>query len=461
MTPHRPPSESEPEAGQVCETDPIRVAASFVGCKVSQADGEEALAGLAAAGLEPVTSREAADVVVVHTCCVTAEAERKSRRLVRRAASAGKRVVVAGCAAALRPEQFVAEGVTVAARPDWAEVADELANAGESSLDDRRGGECDDPGVRAEVGAGPGTHPQHPHIPAPPATPGARTRLVLKVQDGCSGACTYCVVRLVRGRPRSTSLEAALAAARVGLARGCGEVVLSGIDLGAWRDEEAGKAGRLPELLAGVAELEGLRRVRLSSIEPRHVTPALLELLAHPRVARHLHVPLQSADDGVLRAMKRPYTFEEYLGAVEGLGDVPGGVMLSTDVIVGFPAEDEAAFGRTLAALQGGLFGRAHVFAYSARPGTAAAALPPLPAALVKARMGAALAAAEAAARAARQAALGRTAEVLVEDRRDGLLRGYSSQYIRYYLDGAAQPGTMVRAVATAAHDDGVKGKMA
>ena len=100
-----------------------RVAAGFVGCKVSQADGEEALAGLAAAGLEPVTSREVADVVVVHTCCVTAEAERKSRRLVRRAASAGKRVVVAGCAAALRPEQFAGEGVTVAAQPDWAELA--------------------------------------------------------------------------------------------------------------------------------------------------------------------------------------------------------------------------------------------------------------------------------------------------------------------------------------------------
>ena len=104
-----------------------------MGCKVSQADGEEALAGLAAAGLEPVASRDAADVVVVHTCCVTAEAERKSRRLVRRAASAGKRVVVSGCAAALRPEQFDGDGVTVAARPDWGELAAELAAEGRSS----------------------------------------------------------------------------------------------------------------------------------------------------------------------------------------------------------------------------------------------------------------------------------------------------------------------------------------
>ncbi len=103
-----------------------RVAAGFVGCKVSQADGELALAELAAAGLEPVTVREAADVVVVHTCCVTAEAERKSRRLVRRAAADGRRVIVAGCAAALRPEQFEGAGVTVKARPDWTTLAAEL-----------------------------------------------------------------------------------------------------------------------------------------------------------------------------------------------------------------------------------------------------------------------------------------------------------------------------------------------
>ena len=447
--------------GEVRERDggrtPTRVAAGFVGCKVSQADGEEALAALAAAGLEPVTSREVADVVVVHTCCVTAEAERKSRRLVRRAASAGRRVVVAGCAAALHPEQFEAEGVTVAAQPDWAELGSELAGGGAAAGGE--GAPADGPGRRESVPASePGapdarreaTHAEE----APRATPGARTRLVLKVQDGCAGACTYCVVRLVRGVPRSTPLEAALAAARAGLERGCGEVVLSGIDLGAWRDGEA----RLPELVAAVAELDGLRRVRLSSVEPRHVTPSLLELFAHPRVARHLHVPLQSADDGVLRAMKRPYTFEKYLRSVEGLRDAPGGAMLSTDVIVGFPSEDEAAFGRTAEALASGLFGRAHVFAYSPRPGTAAAQLPLLPAGVVKERMGRALAAAEAAALGARRAALGREAEVLVEERRDGLWRGYSSEYIRYALRGPARRGELVAAVADELAGDGVTG---
>ena len=416
-----------------------RVAASFVGCKVSQADGEEALAGLAAAGLETVATRDAADVVVVHTCCVTAEAERKSRRLVRRAASDGRRVVVAGCAAALHPEQFEGDGVTVAARPDWEAVA-----AGLESVSAGRADALSD-GAIAEGAA-----------EAPRATPGARTRLVLKVQDGCAGVCTYCVVRLVRGEARSVSLESALTAARAGIARGCGEVVLSGIDLGAWHDGDA----RLPELVAAVAGLDGLRRVRLSSVEPRHVDAALLASLAHPRVARHLHVPLQSADDGVLRDMRRPYTWEGYRRAVEGLRRAPGGATLGTDVIVGYPTEDEAAFARTLEALQSGLFGRAHVFAYSARPGTAAAELPPLPAAVVKERMRRALAAAEAAALAARRAALGREAEILVEERRDGLWKGYSSEYVRYSLRGHARRGDLVRAVAESLTDDGVAGSV-
>jgi threonylcarbamoyladenosine tRNA methylthiotransferase MtaB len=132
--------------------------------------------------------------------------------------------------------------------------------------------------------------------------------------------------------------------------------------------------------------------------------------------------------------------------------------MLSTDLIVGYPAEDEAAFARTLEVLQGGLFGRAHVFAYSPRPGTAAAELAPLPAAVVKERMGRALAAAEAAALSARRAALGCEAEVLVEERRDGLWRGYSSEYVRYALRGRARRGELVTAVADELAGDGVQG---
>jgi threonylcarbamoyladenosine tRNA methylthiotransferase MtaB len=409
------------------------VASVFVGCKVSQADGEQALAGLTAAGLAPAARHDEADVVVVHTCCVTAEAERKSRRLARRYSRLGRRVIVAGCAARLHPEQFAGPGVEVPPVPDWTALAADAAERREPA-----GATVRSAGA-AEFSA---------------AEAGGRTRLVLKVQDGCAAQCSYCAVRLVRGEPASTPLAGVLAAARGGLERGCGELVLSGIDLGAWRDDER----RLPDLLAALVELPALRRLRLSSLEPRHVDARLLASLEHPRVARHLHLPLQSADDGVLVAMRRPYTLAEFLAIAERVRDGLGGAMLSTDVIVGFPAEDEAAFTRTLAVLESGLFGRVHVFAFSPRPGTAAAELPPLPAAVVRERMARALAAAEAAAHGARVAALSRPAEVLVEDRRDGLWRGYSSEYIPFYLEGAASPGTLVEALARREHKDGVLG---
>jgi threonylcarbamoyladenosine tRNA methylthiotransferase MtaB len=200
-----------------------------------------------------------------------------------------------------------------------------------------------------------------------------------------------------------------------------------------------------------------------------HVPPDLFAALAHTKVARHLHVPLQSADDGVLAAMGRPYTFAEYSAAIAALRRRLPGLLLSTDVIVGFPTEDEAAFARTLAAISaaaspalagpgGRLFGRVHLFTYSSRPGTAAAELTPLPADVVKGRMQAALAAARSAAHAAALAAVGQPAEVLVEERRDGFWRGYSSSYLRYYLQGEARSGQLVSAVASGEYNDGLKG---
>jgi threonylcarbamoyladenosine tRNA methylthiotransferase MtaB len=331
-----------------------RVASVFVGCKVSQADAGEALADLQARGAEVASSREDADLVVVHTCCVTAEAERKSRRLVRRLARSGQRVVAAGCAATLHPGQFEAAGVEVLGDRRW----DQLLPGPDG------GGLAATPSAAGAAGRAPA-----------PVPGGGRTRRVLKVQDGCGGECSYCVVRLVRGSPRSTLRAAVLDAARRGIDEGCGEVVLSGIDLGAWRDGDL----RLPDLVAAVAELPGLAQLRLSSLESRHLDARLVALLDHPRVARHLHVPLQSADDDVLAAMRRPYTFAEFECRLAGVRDRLGDLMVSTDVIVGFPGESEAAFGRTLAALESGLFGRVHVFAYSARPGTVAAEQPPCP----------------------------------------------------------------------------------
>ena len=420
------------------------VHAAFVGCKVSQADAAAALAALCDAGHRPAPAA-AADLALVVTCCVTAEAERKSRQLARRLASGGRPVIVTGCAATYRPAQFAVPGVVVAARDELAAVAGRLAKRpGVNEAAETARAAADRPDARSG-------RPRVGH-----SRP--RTRLTLKVQDGCSGACSYCAVRLARGPLWSLPLHDAASAARAGIAGGCGEIVLSGVNIGLYRD--AGGAG-LAGLVASLVALPGLRRLRLSSIEPQHLRAPLLAALAQPLVARHLHVPLQSADDGVLAAMRRPYTFGEYLATLDAARAAMGEIMVSTDVIVGFPSEDEAAFERTLDALRGGRFGRVHVFPYSRRPGTAAASVPPLPPGIVKARRAAALAAAEAAHAAAARAEIGTAAEVLVEDRVDGHWCGYTSRYTRCYIgDGAVEPGTLVTVAVEGLFRNGVRGAL-
>ena len=198
-----------------------------------------------------------------------------------------------------------------------------------------------------------------------------------------------------------------------------------------------------------LADLPGLQRLRLSSIEPLHLDERLLDALDHPRVARHLHLPLQSADDGVLADMGRPYTFARYLAAADAVRRRLPGAMISTDVIVGFPTESAAAFDRTLAAIgELRLFGRVHVFSYSSRPGTPAGRLTPLPAAELRRRRREALAAAAEAARDFAEGLVGKTVEVLLEDRRDGVWRGYSSEYVRCRVEGEGRRGALVRAQA-------------
>lgn len=412
-----------------------RVHATFVGCKVSQADSEAALRALTASG--HIVERDAggADLHVVVTCGVTAEAERKSRQLVHRLAAGGRPVMVAGCAATLRPEQFAAAGVHV--------VGGGESNGRFAALVERAAAIAGDPS--------PG--------PEPTTTAAARTRFTLKVQDGCTARCTYCVVRLARGRAWSLALEDAIAAAAAALDAGCGEVVVSGVNLGAYRD--AG-GNDLAALVSRLVELPRLARLRLSSVGPGHLTAGLLDALAHGKVARHLHVPLQSADDGVLAAMARPYTLAGYTIAAERAREHVPGLALTTDVIVGFPAEDEEAFARTLAAIgpEAGLFGRVHVFRFSSRPGTAAQALGRLPAGIVKERVRRACEAAAASQATAASAWIGQSAKVLVEEYRDGLWRGYSSQYVRYYLAGEAEAGRLVTAVADDTYRDGVKGRV-
>lgn len=315
----------------------------FLGCKVSHADAQAVRERLLAEG--HVERAGDAEVAVVNTCCVTHEALRKSRHAASRAARTHARVYVTGCGANLSADAFAGlpENVVVVARHSEETPAFVAGDVGAVAC------------VRAEARLD-------------------RVRAFLKVQDGCSFSCAFCVIPHVRGASRSRRAAAVLAEVRRRVEQGHREVVLTGINLGCYRDREAGYD--LPRLIREAGATPGLARLRLSSIEANHLTERLAAALREtPTVSRHLHVPLQSGDDVVLRAMGRRYDAPTYLRRVEL---VPG-FNLTTDVIVGFPGEDERAFERTLRLVADSGVTKVHVFPYSPRPGTATAAADTVP----------------------------------------------------------------------------------
>ena len=411
-------------------------AVKFLGCKVSQADAMLARSHLLVAGHEEAPEDDA-ELHVINTCCITREAEAKSRQSVRRSARDGHRVVVTGCAANLNATQFdeIAESVTalVGTADD---VAEQVAGtAGPACIDTN-------------------LDPLH-------GLAGARTRGFVKVQDGCDCHCAYCIIPSVRGGARSRPATAVLREARRRAEQGQPEMVMTGISVGDYRDPERGI--ELGELMREVAGLEGVERVRLSSVEVIHVRDALLDALADDeRVCPHLHVPLQSGDDSVLAAMGRHYDSAGYLGAIERLRERVPHVNVTTDVIVGYPSEDERAFEHTLRVVRDAGITKVHTFSFSPRPGTRADALgDPVPPDEKKRRSREMRGLSEALGRRHRAGKLGSVEEVLVDKRAEAQASGYSRDYTRYYLPpDAGAPGSVVAVRAEELHADGVVGAM-
>jgi threonylcarbamoyladenosine tRNA methylthiotransferase MtaB len=322
-----------------------RFSVRFLGCKVSQADATLIRDALVDAGHQE-TDRERAEVHVVNTCALTVGAEKKSRKESRRAARGGA-TFVTGCAVNLNREQFVAPGITpVPASADRA--AEEIVARLATVLPE---GACADDGVR----------------------PRSRTRAFLKVQNGCEYRCTFCIIPTTRGPAESRPRDRIVRDARRRIAEGHPELVLTGINIGTWRDPDGHGLARL---IREVGALDGLGRLRVSSIEPGDVDDDLLAALAEtPAATPHLHVPLQSADPDVLAAMGRTYTVTEYRQAALRARESVPGLNLTTDAIIGFPGEDEEAFGRTCALVEELEMSKVHVFPYSPRPGTPAACM--------------------------------------------------------------------------------------
>ncbi|MBP3894802.1 MAG: MiaB/RimO family radical SAM methylthiotransferase [Atopobiaceae bacterium] len=341
-----------------------RVALSNLGCRVNRVELDVIALSLKEAGCELVGQRDA-DAIVINTCAVTGEAQAKTRKAVRHAANLpqGPLVVTTGCVASLFADELAGISDRVVVEAQKAKVPQRvLACLGAENA-------CMAQGPDGALGT----------IAMPPVrtTPTGRTRPGVKVQDGCDNRCTFCIVWKARGHSRSVPYEQVLGEVLAAQERGAREVVLTGINLGNYRGEGSdGRGYELPGLLTRLLDDTGVERFRLSSIEPPDVTDELLDVMAQAgsRVAPFLHICLQSGCDRTLRQMGRVYDtalFERVVGHARG--KVPL-VSIGTDLIVGFPGESDEDFEQSYEFCRRMGFSRMHVFKYSKRPGTPAAA---------------------------------------------------------------------------------------
>jgi threonylcarbamoyladenosine tRNA methylthiotransferase MtaB len=403
----------------VAEAAPApKVAFKTLGCRLNQAESEQALEALGARGFDLAHAGEQPDVVVINTCTVTAESTASSRRLIRKTAEAhpGATVVVTGCYAVAEPEEVRAiPGVDLVVGNDHKDRLAELVTAV--------------PAVR-----------RLPLVMRPAPVERLRTRVAVRAQTGCDEWCTFCIIPRTRGPLRSYPEEQVVADVRRQVERGVREVVLTGVHLGKY-GEDRGEREALARLVDRLTAIDGLLRLRLSSVLPVQVTPALVERVRDdPKVCRHLHVPLQAGDDEVLARMHRPYRVAEFLDRVEHAKTEVAGLGLSTDVIVGFPGETRAQFAATMAVVERVGFSKLHVFRYSQRPDTPAATMPDqVPVAEKKARAKELIALGNELRRRFHEDHIGRPLEVLVEAAGDGLAEGTSDNYVKVRFPGGAE----------------------
>ena len=346
---------------------PRRYFLQTLGCKLNQADTARLEAELLRRGMQPAAAAEQADLLVVNTCTVTGRADADGRQALRRLRrrNPGARLVAMGCYASRDAGALRALGGV------------DLVSAGADPL----------PVIRETMRAFPGelTTPAAPYHAVPVIA--GRTRTYLKVQDGCNLTCSYCIIPAVRGRSRSVPAGELEASLRRLVEVGFAEVVLTGVNTGDWGRDLPGSP-RLVALLRRLTAVPGLGRLRLNSLEPRTIGDDLIDLLAgEPRIARHLQIPLQSGSDRILARMRRNYRQRFYLELLERLARRMPDIGLGADVIVGFPGESEADFRQTEELVRRSPLSYLHVFSYSARPGTEAAAFTsPVNPALIKER---------------------------------------------------------------------------
>ena len=392
-----------------------KIAIRTVGCRANQADSGTLARSLDRSVLELVDEMSGADVVVINTCCVTAQAERDCRKMARRALreSPGCKVILTGCAVSA-VDGFGADidgDVLLLGGGDtpFVDLAATINGMAPTRLSDGA------PGIEA-------------------AFTGGRTRALLKVQNGCEHGCSYCIVPRARGPERSMPMDEALEEVDRIASDGIGEIVLTGVQIGAWGGDIPGRPG-LATLVERIADRFIGGRVRLSSVEPWSVDEALIDVIAgHERVCPHLHVPMQSGRDRILAEMRRGYDAADFASRIEMARRRIDGLAFGTDVICGFPGEDEAAFENTLNLLQRLRPAYLHAFSYSPRPGTRAFDMVSPGREVAKERAHRAIELGDSMTAAFRDRLLGTTRQIIVEDPELG--RGLTDNFVQVEIEG-------------------------
>lgn len=343
----------------------MKIYLDTVGCRLNQSEIESYARQFRAAGHALVSTPDQADLVVLNTCAVTEAAVSDSRQKARQAARAGaKQVVLTGCWTTLAPAeaQSLANVVQVIPNELKDRLVAEVLQLPEEAFDREFIERVQVPGARS------------------------RTRAFIKVQDGCDNRCAFCITTLARGPARSRTIEAVLKDIHAAQVGGVQEVVLTGVHVGSWGYDFSPRA-HLLDLVRAILQETDVARLRLSSLEPWDLNTDFFSLWENKRLCPHLHLPLQSGCAETLRRMRRKTTPQAFAELVQTARGVIPEVAITTDVIVGFPGETEAEFSESLAFVEAMQFAGGHVFAYSARPGTAAAYMPDqVPHAVRKAR---------------------------------------------------------------------------
>jgi threonylcarbamoyladenosine tRNA methylthiotransferase MtaB len=423
-----------------------RVSLHTLGCKLNYAETSTLGKQFLDRGFQIVPWGEPADVVVLNTCTVTERADRECRQLIRRALRGGGEpyVIVTGCYAQLEPEQIASiQGVdlvlgTVEKSDIFNFVETEFRKEGAPRV------HISDPGDLDQFG------------PAYTTEAGGRTRAYLKIQDGCDYNCSFCTIPLARGGSRSQAMDLCVRQAEDLVRQGYREIVLTGVNVG-----DYGRKSRrtLLELLGELVRLEGLARLRISSIEPNLLTREVIEFVAaEPVMCKHFHIPLQSGTDPILRAMRRRSTTSAYRALIEHIRSVLPEAGIGADVIVGFPGESDADFDATYAFLQNLPVSYLHVFTYSERPRTPAASMGASVDPHTRHRRNALLR--ELSRKKRRgfyESMLGKSVPVLMEgDCENGLRFGFTDNYVRVGVpEGAVEQNEIVR-VKLEAIEDGI-----